>query len=179
MLLKNGLDLTVAKAEKRDAVRILDYLNLVGGESDNLLFGRNGFSLDVAAEEQFIETVNASAASALLVGRIGEEIVSVASIQSPRRERIAHQADVALSVKKAHWGVGIGAAMMRAMIEFARSTGTIEIVHLGVRSDNVRAIELYKRLGFEQIGLYRKFFKIDGKYADEILMNLYLEDRTP
>ncbi len=36
------------------------------------------------------------------------------------------------------------------------------------------AIKLYEKLGFEKIGLYKNFFKIDGNYYDEILMNLYL-----
>ena len=63
---------------------------------------------------------------------------------------------------------------MKELIEFAKMNGRTEIIHLGVKADNVNAIKLYKNMGFEEIGVYKKFFKINGLYYDEILMNLYL-----
>lgn len=174
MILKNGLELLLSKADKSDAEKILTYLNLVGGESDNLLFGKNGFHLNTDQEEKFIENINTSKTSALFVGKIDGEIVCVGSIQTPNRERISHQSEIALSVKKACWNTGVGTALMKTLIDFAKETKTIEIIHLGVKSDNVNAIRLYKKMGFEEIGLFKKFFKINGTYGDEVLMNLYL-----
>jgi len=43
-----------------------------------------------------------------------------------------------------------------------------------VKSDNKRAIALYKKMGFQEIGVYPKYTKINGIYFDDILMNLYL-----
>jgi len=37
MQLKNGKDLLIRKARKEDAYELIVYLNIVGGESDNLL----------------------------------------------------------------------------------------------------------------------------------------------
>ena len=51
----------------------------------------------------------------------------------------------------------------------------MQVIHLGVKADNENAIKLYKKLGFEKIGVYKNFFKINGIYYDEILMNLYLD----
>ena len=174
MLLKNGYVLTIRKAVKEDAKNLLDYLNTVGGESDNLLFGAGGFGMTVEQEEEFIARMEASQTSALFIGLIENKIVSVGSVSAPPRERIAHNCDVAISVLKAFWGAGIGTCLMNEMIAFARQTDKLKIMHLGVRSDNTRAIELYEKLGFQKIGLYPKFFKIDGKFYDDILMNLYL-----
>ncbi len=174
MLLKNGMELLIAKATKADAEAIIKYLNLVGGESDNLLFGQNGFHMDVESEEKFIENINSSEKSALFVGKINGKTVCVGSIQSPNRERISHQCDIAVSVKRDFWNIGIGTELMKTLINFAKNTKQIEIIHLGVRADNINAIKLYKKMGFSEIGLYKKFFKINGEYADEILMNLYL-----
>ena len=174
MKLKNGQELIISKAVIDDAEEIIKYLNLVGGESDNLLFGKDGFHMDVDSEEAFIANINESEKSALFVGKISEEIVCVGSVQSPNRERISHQCEIAISVKRQFWNMGIGTELMQTMIDFAKQTNQIEIIHLGVRSDNINAIKLYKKMGFHEIGLYRKFFKINGEYADEILMNLYL-----
>ena len=49
-----------------------------------------------------------------------------------------------------------------------------EIIFLEVRSDNEQAIALYKKFGFEKIGEFKGFFKINGKNIDFHLMNLYL-----
>ena len=174
MLLKNGNELLIRKAEKKDAQKILYYLNVVGGESDNLLFGADGFTMSVEQEEQYIEQMNNSQTSTLIIGLIDSKIVSTGSISSPSIERISHQCDIAISVLKEFWDIGIGTCMMNEIINFVKHSKKLEIVHLGVKADNIRAIALYKKMGFQEIGLYPRFFKINGKYYDEILMNLYI-----
>ena len=174
MLLKNAKTLTIRKAKKEDAREILDYLKKVGGESDNLLMGAEGLPYTVEQEEEIIESRSNSTSSALLVGVVDDRIICVGSLSSPNRERIAHQGTVGISVLKEFWGVGVGTRMMNALIDFAKASGTIEILHLGVKSDNLGGIALYKKCGFQQIGVYPKFFKFGDVYYDEILMNLYL-----
>jgi len=172
--LKNGMSLILRKAKKEDAAAIVAYLNQVGGESDNLLFGENEFRLTVEEEEAFIEHMEGSKTTALFIGLIEDEIVCVLSLMGNGRPRIAHQADIALSVKKSHWHLGIATAAMEHAVAFAKRSGQIVILHLGVRADNARAISLYERVGFTKIGCYPKFFKIGDAYYDEILMNLYI-----
>lgn len=174
MQLKNNTILQIARATKIDAPKIIEYLNIVGGESDNLLFGANGFHMSVEAEENFIENLADSIVSALLVGKIENEVVCVGSIMTSPKERISHQADLAVSVKKKFWGLGIGTHLMQTMIDFAKKSGQTEILHLGVKADNLTAICLYRKMGFNEIGRHKNFFKINGKYYDEILMDLYL-----
>ncbi len=176
MKLKNGVNLTITSANTDDAQYIIDYLNLIGGESDNLLFGANEFTMTVQDEKIFIDKLSKSDTSALFVGKIDGEIVSVASILAPQRTRIAHQADIALSVKKEYWNIGIATFMMQRIISFAKANGKTNILHLGVRTDNINAIALYKKMGFCEIGVYKNFFKIDDCYHDELLMNLYLNN---
>lgn len=174
MRLKNGQELLLCKPVKEDAKAIINYLNIVGGESDNLLFGLNEFTMTIPEEEKFIEKMNSSETSILLIGRVEGEIVCIGSISSPARKRIAHQGELGISVKKDYWGLGIGTHLINEIIQSAKETNTLEIIHLGVKDGNKRAIDLYKKIGFEQIGIYKNFFKIDGVYYDEILMNLYL-----
>lgn len=174
MVLKNKMELYIYKAEKNDGKAIIEYLNIVGGESDNLLFGQDDFGMTVEAEENYIEFMNLSKNSALYIGKIAGEIACVGNINAPKRARIAHQCDFAISVKKKFWGIGVGTSLMMEMINFAKETNKIEIIHLGVKADNIPAIKLYEKMGFETIGVYKNFFKINGNYSDEILMNLYL-----
>ncbi|MTK07862.1 MAG: GNAT family N-acetyltransferase [Hungatella sp.] len=174
MRLKNDMILQINKAAKGDAAGMVEFLNLIGGESDNLLFGANGFQMTAEAEEIFIENLLESDVSALLVGKIEDEIVCVGSIMTSPRERISHQAELSISVKKKYWGLGIGTHLMEAMISFAKRNGQTEILHLGVKNDNINAINLYKKMDFHEVGRHKNFFKIEGNYYDEILMDLYL-----
>lgn len=38
------------------------------------------------------------------------------------------------------------------------------MLDLQVRSDNVRAIRLYEKFGFQKTGTHPAFFKMDGQY---------------
>ncbi len=45
-------------------------------------------------------------------------------------------------------------------------------LHLGVFSTNLRAMSLYKSMGFEVEGVLRNQYLINGVYVNEILMGL-------
>lgn len=175
--LKNGQVLEIGKATVDDASGYHEYLNRVGGESGNLTYGFGEFFSTVEQLANRIEATNRTRHSVVLLGKIDSVIVSTGSLYGNDRARLAHHASLALSVSKSHWGLGIGTHTLNAMIEFARNSGILEILHLGVRSDNLRAIAIYERMGFRKIGLFEDYFKIDGVYYDEILMNLRLGKR--
>ena len=174
MQLKNGKQLLIRKAEKKDASQLIQYLNKVGGESDNLLYGANEFNMTAEQEEQYIQDTNSSDTSVLLVGLVDDKIICVGNIFASTAERIAHQGDLGMSVLRQYWGLGVGTHLMNALIDFAKNTDKLEIIHLQVRADNKRAIAIYKKMGFQEIGVFPKYTKINGKYYDDILMNLYL-----
>lgn len=87
--------------------------------------------------------------------------------------RMSHRAELGITVLMSEWGKGLGNRLMETVIEYAKNSG-IEIIELAVRSDNERAIRLYEKHDFKEIGEYESYFKIDEKYADFKLMNLYL-----
>lgn len=170
--LKNNQLLLIEEAVPADAAELIAYLNQVGGESDNLLFGENGFQMSVEAEEQFLNSMAKAQTSAMFVGRVEGEMVTVGSVSSAGRERIAHQGEIALTVKKKYWSQGIGTLMMQTFIDFAKANGVTKMLHLGVRADNGNAQKLYKKMGFTEYGRHPRFFKINDEYCDEILMCL-------
>lgn len=173
--LPGGQALLLREARGEDARQVLDFLNQVGGESDNLLFGAGEFPLPVEQERAFLERQRGEARSLLLVGFAGEELACVASCDAlAARQRTAHRAGLSVTVRQALWGMGIGRRAMEALIDFARGAG-LEVLQLEVRADNARALALYERLGFQRLGLYRDFMKVNGQPCDAWFMNLYLD----
>lgn len=174
MVIKDGRQLLLRKADPEDAAEIIEYLNIVGGESDNLLFGRDEFQFTVEQEAEYIKSSYDNPNMLMLLGVINNSIVSVAHISSPGRKRITHNSEIAISVKKEYWGRGIGGAVMQQLIRFAKDSGKIRNISLGVKASNVNAIKLYEKCGFVKIGVHTNYFNIDGMYDDEILMDLQI-----
>lgn len=72
--------------------------------------------------------------------------------------------------KKAFWGHGIGKSLMNAAIKYCDNVG-VEKIGLIVVESNKKAVEIYKKMGFEIEGKLIKDRKyIDGTYDDTILM---------
>lgn len=174
MRMKNGMELEIQRVSVDDAEAIIAFLNQVGGESDHLLFGENGFHMSVEQERRFLATMNGSSTSVMLIGWINGSIASIGSLSGNSRERIAHRGEIGLSVKKEFWNCGIGTEMMKALIQFGKETAHLTVLELKVKSDNEQAIHVYEKLGFRKIGIFEKYVRIDGIYYDSFLMNLYL-----
>ena len=80
-----------------------------------------------------------------------------------------------LTVSPAHRRRGVGKALMHAAIEYARDAGARRLT-LRVLSHNTAARDLYTACGFEIEGVLRGYFRLDGRYVDDVLMALPLTD---
>jgi ribosomal-protein-alanine N-acetyltransferase len=78
--------------------------------------------------------------------------------------RSAMEAEVhTIGVDPTWQGKGIGQALLRALL--ARADEVKAPVFLEVRTDNVPAIKLYEKHGFEQIGVRKRYYQPSGADA--------------
>ena len=167
------MEIAYRKATKKDAERLLLHLKTVGGETDNLSFGKDTFLISKEKEERFIDRFASSKKDLMLVALSGDTVVGNAIVERNRVARYSHRAEISITVLRDFWGKGIGTRLMEMMIDFAKESG-IEILYLEARADNARAISLYEKFGFKSIGTYQGFFKIENQYFDAVLMTLNL-----
>lgn len=168
------MDLTIEKAQAEDAAELLAFLKQVGAETDHLTFGGEGVPFTVEEEADFIRSQSDNPLSIMYVAKGDGKILGNCSFSASPRARLRHRGELSIAVAREAWGMGIGTKLMEAAISFARNTAQVEILHLEVRRDNLRAIRLYEKFGFQKIGTFPGFLKIDGKWVDFDLMNLYL-----
>lgn len=74
---------------------------------------------------------------------------------------------VTLAVAVSHWGHGIGSTLLEALMAEAARRGCTELF-LEVRTDNIRAQQLYRRYGFTEVGVRRGYYQPSG--ADALVM---------
>ena len=173
--LKDGRTLVLRDPAEADAPEMVEYLKIVGGETDYLLCDENGIEgLTPEGEVGWIRGTLEAKNTKMFVGTIDDEIVLVCDVRAAARPRVSHCAEVAISVKRSCWHVGVGSIAMQAMIDFAKSTGELKQLSLEVREGNERAIALYRRFGFVEVGQHKGRVCVRGEYFDEILMDLDL-----
>ena len=66
-----------------------------------------------------------------------------------------------IGVDPAYQGRGIGRRMLDALLNIAADS----VVHLEVRTDNEPAIALYRSVGFTEVGLRKRYYRISGADA--------------
>jgi RimJ/RimL family protein N-acetyltransferase len=108
--------------------------------------------------------------AAVLVAEVGGRVVGELGIELARYG----VADLGMLVASGWRGRGIGSALLRSGIEWARQAGAHKIA-LQVWPHNAAAIALYEKFGFQREGLLRRHYRRrNGELWDAIIMGLPL-----
>lgn len=83
-----------------------------------------------------------------------------------------HLLDVAVEVEVRRRGVG--RSLLATVIEHGRARGA-RVVLLEVRRSNLPAVELYRKTGFEEVGVRRAYYSDNGEDALEFRLELTRE----
>ena len=103
-------------------------------------------------------------------------MIAHAFIEPLKLKSTSHVVDLTIAVHEGHQDMGVGKKLMNYLIDWAQKNKRIEKIELHVRSSNLRAIHLYKSMGFTEEGRKTKRLKIEpGKYLDDIYMALWVE----
>ena len=165
----------IRKASSSDAASLIEYLNIIGSESDFLTFGKGEFGRSIEDEEKFIESALKKENALFLIAEINGKVVGNLNFSGGTRKRTAHAGEFGVSVLKDYWGKGIGGELISYLIGWSRGAGLVRKINLKVRTDNERGISLYRKLGFSEEGTLKRDFLIDGKFYDSLLMGLLID----
>ncbi|KQL42072.1 GNAT family acetyltransferase [Bacillus sp. FJAT-25509] len=173
--LKNGEIVKVRQAIGTDAKSIIDFYNIVGGETNFLSFGGNEFKRNEAEYQTFLEDTFNEKNSVILLGMINDQIISIGSINSSQKERTKHVGTLGIVIKKEYWGLSLGKLLMQSLIDWVKQNDLTRKIQLVTNGDNLKAIQLYKNLGFEIEGVMKEDTYIDGKYCNTLMMGLFIK----
>ena len=163
----------IREAVPDDAEKMISYLNQVGGESDNLMHGKNEFNVPIEGVKRKLAMSKDSENSVVLIALDNDQIIARAELVGYYPARIRHRAIFSISVKKEYWNQGIGTEMIEKIFEQAKNM-KIRIIELEAITDNERGIHLYHKMGFADIGIYKDYFYVNGMFKDAVVMQKIL-----
>jgi RimJ/RimL family protein N-acetyltransferase len=85
-----------------------------------------------------------------------------------------HSAYNVIGILQKHQGKGIGTMLFHELEKWAMQNG-LHRLELTVITDNLAAIALYEKAGFQKEGVKRDALYMDGKYVNEYYMSKILE----
>jgi len=168
VILKDGTEAIFRSPTVDDAEKMLDYLRAVSSETDYLMRHGDGEFPDVESEKKWIESGLLSKDNVKILCEIDGIVAGNCEIMMNSRFRTSHRATLAIAIRKAYWGRGIGTIMFEELEAAARAHGGITQLELECFSVNTRAQGLYRKMGFELDYVHHDALRLsDGTLVDE------------
>ncbi len=92
------MSLVIRKANVADAQGIIDYCNMVAGQSDNLAFGQGQFGVDLETEQEYLSSLEHNPNSFMMVAIIDNQIAGLGSVGAHARARLRHNTELGISI---------------------------------------------------------------------------------
>ncbi|WP_430791450.1 N-acetyltransferase family protein [Virgibacillus flavescens] len=168
----NNQNCIIRTVKLEDADALIEISNSIISEGDYFIMVSEELEKDSLNQqkEQIQEILN-NENETIIIAVINDVIVGSIMFQSHRLKRMSHTGSISMSISENYRSIGIGKILLKALLDWAETHPLIEKVSLGVFSTNLRAISLYKRMGFMEEGRKVKEFKInENKYVDDVLM---------
>jgi len=112
-------------------------------------------------EETIDKTIKAGGKLFVLENPLSREIVGTSWLSHDQRRIYIHH----FGIKPAFQGKGYAHLLMKASMDFAQSTGMQ--IKLEVHKDNFKAVQLYKKWGFNYLGDYDVYIIRDYKLIQQ------------
>ena len=173
--LKDGTDVILRAGLESDAQAILRAVSVYVDENDGQVWEPGEFKLTVEDEVKWIAGMLENAREILIVAEHQGQIVGNIDFHAGTRNRTRHVGEFGMGMLPEWRSRGLGAALLGALIDWAKQLGDIEKINLRVLATNQRAIGLYKKFGFTEEGRRSREYKFsDETYVDDIAMGLFL-----
>jgi RimJ/RimL family protein N-acetyltransferase len=170
--LKNQKRVTIRQAELGDAERLLVCLKTYITQSEYIPKLEHEIKLTLEQEQEWILSFLKNENSLLLVAEYEGEIIGNIDLTGSPRKVMEHTAVVGMGMLQEWRNSGLGTALLTLSIDWAKVNPTLELLWLQVYTDNKLGLGLYRKMGFEENGIIKNYFKREGIYADNLTMTL-------
>lgn len=139
---------------KADAADLVQYLYDTAADTPFVLRTPEEIRYTVEGEERVLQNVVESPNDCMILCEVDGHIAGNCHLSFNTRIKTRHSCSVAIALRKAYWGNGIGTAMFEAMEKLARQREGVLHMELEFIEGNARARGLYEKAGFRIVGIH-------------------------
>lgn len=110
-------------AKEQDAEKVVEFFNMVGGETTYMSFEKDEYALDVKEQAELLQSFEGSKTNTMLLAMDGEEIAGLSTITSSHKIKSRHIAELGIVVAKKYHGRGIGTSLIHQVTDWVRENG--------------------------------------------------------
>ena len=171
----NGVDYAIRSASIRDATELSELRLQIDGETENLDREKGEAFINASGFEQIILTDTEKPRNLFLVAEVKHQIVGFSRCEGVYLNRFSHKTEFGVGILRDYWGYGIGKYLLKESVAWA-DANSIKKMTLNVLETNDKAIQLYKRFGFEIEGILKNDKILsDGQYYNTLMMGRFVE----
>ena len=176
--LKDGRTALLRSPEEADAEALIEHLFVLAKETEfTMRYPEEREKMTLDAETAFIRRVRTSETELMITAWIDGALAGNCQISFGSAIKTRHAARLAIGLKKAYWGIGLGKALMTEMEAAAKVYG-VELLELEYVEGNERARRLYEACGFLEYGRHPDAIRLkDGTRLALCGMQKYLDRR--
>jgi RimJ/RimL family protein N-acetyltransferase len=151
--------------EVRDAENFIDLIKIID-ESGFMMYETGERKITVEQQRKIIEKLLSEKKSIIFVAEAERKLAGYIAAIGGNLKRNQHSAYLVLGVSEEHQGLGIATNLFHLVFEWAKVVG-ISRLGLTVIKDNIKAIHLYKKMGFILEGEKVHSLIINGEPVNE------------
>ncbi len=173
---KDGRRVIIRAAKPEDASAILEHARAIFAEGEFVLSTPEDFRMTEELETAWLQANLDDPGKLVIVAVYEGRIIGMLNFQSEERKRVRHHGELGMSVNIGWRSLGVGRALLLALLAWAEQHPVLEKVCLQVFATNARAIALYRSLGFQEEGRQVRDVKMEsGAYVDVLLMGRFVK----
>jgi RimJ/RimL family protein N-acetyltransferase len=104
-----------------------------------------------------------------VIAELGGRLAGNSSVTRGSYEDTKHHGYLGIAIARKHRDRGLGLEMMRTLVRESLKAG-LKTVQLEVFANNPRAIHVYEKTGFKEVGRIPRKMQRNGKFIDSIVM---------
>lgn len=166
----NGLTYTVRSAAETDAEQLSKIRVQIDGETENMDREAGEGFIDKVDFQKIIKADSEEMKNLFLVAEVHNQIVGFSRCEGSNLKRLSHKVEFGVCILREFWGYRMGKSLLQQSIQWA-DENEVKKISLQVLETNEKAIQLYKKSGFEVEGILKNDKRLsDGKYYNTVVM---------
>jgi RimJ/RimL family protein N-acetyltransferase len=173
-VLKDGRTIALRNAIEKDAQPLLESIQIYLNENEGQVWSPHEYHKSEDDFQEWIKEMLSHPLKILIIAEFKGTIIGNIDFHIGDKLRIKHSGEFGMGIIPNWRNKGLGSLMLLTLLEWVQNHQEIEKINLNVLSNNHRAIELYKKIGFQEEGRRIKAFKFStSEYVDDILMTRF------